>query len=89
MNIFLSEHITGKMPSGLILVIAKVASSDIIQRGERIFRRNVSPAALIADLVRESQELQDLLDRCLKFVRCFRGLNSTRPFGRMSTSASH
>jgi signal transduction histidine kinase len=79
MNIFLSEHITGKMPSGLILVDREGRIVGHNPASERIFEGTLASSALLRDLVRESQELQGLLDRCLKFGEVFSRVEFNAP----------
>src|SRR5437870_10944132 len=61
----LSEQITGKMPSGLIMVDREGKIVDHNPASERIFEGTLARSSCLRDLVRESHELQDLLDRCL------------------------
>lgn len=65
MNILLGNHITNKMPSGLITVDRQGRITSHNPASERIFEGTLSTDCLLRDLVHESEVLQDLLDRCL------------------------
>lgn len=71
MNILLSQHITDKMPSGLIMVDREGRITAHNPASERIFEGTLASSLMLKDLVRESQALQVLLDRCLKAGEVF------------------
>jgi PAS domain S-box-containing protein len=66
MTPLLSQHITNKMPSGLIMVDrdGKIIAHN--PASERIFEGSLLQRSRLRDLVREAQTFDDLLDRCLK-----------------------
>jgi signal transduction histidine kinase len=70
MNI-LNDHITNKMPSGLVIVDRDGRIIGYNPASERIFEGMVKSNAILSDLVRESQNLRDLLGRCLKTGETF------------------
>jgi PAS domain S-box-containing protein len=65
MNPLLSEHITNKMPSGLIMVDRSGRITGHNPAAERIFEGTLTHRSLLCNLVREAHALQDLLNRCL------------------------
>lgn len=65
MNTLLSEHITNKMPSGLITVDREGRITSHNPASERIFEGTLASHSMFRDLVRESTALHDLLTRCL------------------------
>lgn len=65
MNTLLSQHITDKMPSGLITVDHEANITSHNPASQRIFEGTLATSRPLRDLVRESNALQDLLDRCL------------------------
>jgi two-component system sensor histidine kinase HydH len=71
MNMLLSEHITLKMPSGLILVNKEGQIVGHNPASDRIFEGTLARCSRFSDLVRESRELQDLLHRCLTYGEVF------------------
>jgi signal transduction histidine kinase len=79
MNILLSRHVTGKMPSGLIMVdrLGRIVGHN--PASERIFEGILARNSRLRDLVRESQELQDLLDRCLNSGEVFTRVEFNAP----------
>src|SRR5437762_7754709 len=78
MDTVLSEHITGKMPSGLIMIDREGRIVGHNPASERIFEGTLARSSRLRDLVRESQALQELLDRCM---------NSGEVFTRMEFNA--
>lgn len=79
MNILLSEHITAKMPSGLIVVDCEGRIVGHNPASERIFEGTLARSSRLRDLVRESQALQDLLDRCLNSGEVFTRVEFNAP----------
>ncbi len=71
MNPELSEYITNKMPSGLIMVNLDGKIIGHNPASERIFEGTLTRNLRLRDLVREAQTLEDLLDRCLKHGEVF------------------
>ena len=71
MNILLGEHITDKMPSGLIIADREGKIVGHNPASERIFEGRLARSSRLRDLVRESQKLQELLDRCLNSGEVF------------------
>src|SRR5688572_8967570 len=61
----LSEHITNKMPSGLITVDRYGRITGHNPASERIFEGTLIDTSLLANLVLESETLQELLRRCI------------------------
>jgi signal transduction histidine kinase len=61
----LSEHITNKMPSGLITVDRNGRITGHNPASERIFEGTLTSSSMLAKLVLESDTLQELLDRCI------------------------
>ena len=74
-----SEHITGKMPSGLIMVDREGRIVGHNPASERIFEGSLARSSRLRDLVRESQALQDLLDRCLNAGEVFTRIEFNAP----------
>lgn len=70
MNIPL-EHITGKMPSGLITVDRAGRITGHNPASERIFEGTLVAGFPLQELVRESAALEDLLDRCVNVGEVF------------------
>jgi signal transduction histidine kinase len=70
-DIHLSEHITAKMPSGIIVVDRDGKIVGHNPASERIFEGSLARSSLLRDLVREPQALQELLDRCLRYGEIF------------------
>jgi two-component system, NtrC family, sensor histidine kinase AtoS len=65
MNIPLGEHITNKMPSGLITVDRTGKITGHNPASDRIFEGILVTGTSLQDLVRESESLGDLLNRCM------------------------
>jgi len=70
MNI-LSDHITRKMPSGLLTVNRDGTITAFNPASERIFGGTLRLNAMLPDLVRETKNLRDLLNRCLNTGKIF------------------
>jgi signal transduction histidine kinase len=66
-----SEHITNKMPSGLITVNRQGKITGHNPASERIFEGTLASASMLPLLVRESRKLQELLDRCVTSEETF------------------
>src|SRR2546425_2194014 len=79
MNILLGEHITDKMPSGLIIADREGKIVGHNPASERIFEGRLARSSRLRDLVRESQKLQDLLDRCLNSGEVFTRVEFNAP----------
>src|SRR5437667_2769533 len=79
MSTLLSEHITGKMPSGLIMLDREGKIVDHNPASERIFEGTLARSSWLRDLVRESHELQGLLDRCLNSGEVFTRVEFNAP----------
>ena len=79
MDILLSEHITSKMPSGLIVIDREGTIVGHNPASERIFEGTLKRSSRLRDLVRESQTLQDLLDRCLNSGEVFTRVEFNAP----------
>src|SRR5438105_2236805 len=75
----LSKHITGKMPSGLIMVDREGKIVGHNPASERIFEGTLAQSSRLRDLVRESQTLQELLDRCLNSGEVFTRVEFNAP----------
>ncbi|HYR82799.1 MAG TPA: ATP-binding protein [Terriglobia bacterium] len=71
MTIPFGPRITDKMPSGLITVDREGRITGHNPACERIFLETLVTSDLLRDLVRESQALQDLLNRCLEAGEVF------------------
>src|SRR6267142_5688528 len=71
MNVPFSAQITNKMPSGLITVDREGRITGHNPACERIFLETLVTSDLLRDLVRESQALQELLNRCLEAGEVF------------------
>jgi PAS domain S-box-containing protein len=78
-DIHLSEHITAKMPSGIIVVDREGKIVDHNPASERIFEGTLARSSRLRDLVRESQALQDLLNRCLNGGEIFTRVEFNAP----------
>jgi signal transduction histidine kinase len=77
--LLLSDHITSRMPSGLIVVdrSGKIVAHN--PASERIFEGSLARSSRFCDLVRESQALQDLVDRCLNSGEVFTRVEFNAP----------
>jgi two-component system sensor histidine kinase HydH len=75
----LSEHIAGKMPSGLIMVNREGKIVGHNPASERIFEGTLAQSSRLRDLVRESQVLEELLARCLNFGEVFTRVEFNAP----------
>ncbi len=62
----LIEHITNKMPSGLLTVDRSGKITGHNPASERIFEGSLSTNTMLPSLVRESKSLQEYLERCLE-----------------------
>src|SRR5438132_9192353 len=71
MNPLLNADITNKMPSGLILVDREGQITSHNPASERIFEGTLTPRSRLGGLVRESEALEDLLQRCLQSGEVF------------------
>lgn len=79
MDIRLSDHITAKMPSGIIVVDREGNIVGHNPASERIFEGTLARNTRLRDLVRESQVLQDLLNRCLTSGEVFTRVEFNAP----------
>src|SRR6185295_5973875 len=79
MDTVLSEHITAKMPSGLIMIDREGRIVGHNPASERIFEGALARSSRLRDLVRESQAFQDLLDRCLNAGEVFTRIEFNAP----------
>src|SRR6516162_2811771 len=75
----LSDHITSRMPSGLIVVDRNGNIVAHNPASERIFEGSLVRSSRFCDLVRESQALQDLIDRCLQSGEVFTRVEFNAP----------
>jgi len=71
MNSILSERITDKMPSGLIVVDRQGRIVAHNPASERIFEGTLTRNSRLRDLVREAETLEGLLRRCLEYGEAF------------------
>jgi len=78
MNVLL-EHITDRMPSGLIVVDRAGRIVGHNPASERIFEGTLEHSRRLRDLVRESQALEDLLYRCLSTGEVFSRIEFNAP----------
>jgi PAS domain S-box-containing protein len=78
-DIHLSEHITAKMPSGIIVVDREGKIIGHNPASERIFEGTLARSSRLRDLVRESQALEDLLERCLNSGEIFTRVEFNAP----------
>jgi two-component system, NtrC family, sensor histidine kinase AtoS len=78
-DIHLSEHITAKMPSGIIVVDREGRIVGHNPASERIFEGTLARSSRLRDLVRESQALQELLNRCLNSGEIFTRVEFNAP----------
>src|SRR5215475_2290543 len=79
MDILLSDHITAKMPSGIIVVDQEGRIVGHNPASEKIFEGTLARSSRLRDLVRESQSLQELLDRCLRYGEIFTRVEFNAP----------
>ena len=77
--LLLSDHITSRMPSGLIVVDRNGNIVAHNPASERIFEGRLGRSSRFCDLVRESQALQDLVDRCLNSGEVFTRIEFNAP----------
>src|SRR5215831_800451 len=77
--LLLSDHITSRMPSGLIVVDRNGNIVAHNPASERIFEGSLERSSRFCDLVRESQALQDLVDRCLSSGEVFTRVEFNAP----------
>ncbi len=77
--LLLSDHITSRMPSGLIVVDRNGNIVAHNPASERIFEGSLGRSSRFCDLVRESQALQDLVDRCLNSGEVFTRIEFNAP----------
>jgi PAS domain S-box-containing protein len=75
----LSEDITGKMPSGLIMVDRQGNIVGHNPASERIFEGTLARSSRLRDLVRESEALEELLRRCLNSGEVFTRIEFNAP----------
>jgi PAS domain S-box-containing protein len=78
-DIHLSEHITAKMPSGIIVVDREGRIVGHNPASERIFEGTLARSSRLRDLVREPQALQNLLSRCLNSGEIFTRVEFNAP----------
>jgi len=71
MNPILSERVTDKMPSGLIVVDRQGRIVAHNPASERIFEGTLTRNSRLRDLVREAETLEGLLRRCLEYGEAF------------------
>src|SRR5438128_10299989 len=71
MNPILSERVTDKMPSGLIVVDRQGRIVAHNPPSERIFEGTLPRNSRLRDLVREAETLEGLLRRCLDCGEAF------------------
>jgi len=79
MDILLSDHITAKMPTGIIVVDREGRIVGHNPASERIFEGTLARSSRLCDLVRESQVLEDLLSRCLTSGEVFTRVEFNAP----------
>src|SRR5881396_2031886 len=79
MNSILSERITDKMPSGLIVVDRQGRIVAHNPASERIFEGTLTRNSRLRDLVREAGTLEGLLQRCLEYGEAFTRLEFNVP----------
>jgi len=79
MNPILSERVTDKMPSGLIVVDRQGRIVAHNPASERIFEGTLTRNSRLRDLVREAETLEGLLRRCLEYGEAFTRLEFNVP----------
>lgn len=79
MDILFSENFTSKMPSGIIVVDRDGKIIGHNPASERIFEGTLARSFKLCDLVRESQELAELLNRCLSSGEVFTRVEFNAP----------
>jgi two-component system sensor histidine kinase HydH len=79
MDILFTENITSKMPSGIIVVDRDGKIIGHNPASERIFEGTLARSFKLCDLVRESQELEELLNRCLSSGEVFTRVEFNAP----------
>src|SRR5947209_766283 len=79
MNPILSERVTDKMPSGLIVVDRQGRIVAHNPASERIFEGTLTRNSRLRDLVREAETLEGLLRRCLKYGEAFTRVEFNAP----------
>jgi len=75
----MNEHITNRMPSGLITVDRDGRILSHNPASDRIFEGKFNTHSLFRDLVRESDALQALLDRCVRNAEVFTRVEFNAP----------
>jgi PAS domain S-box-containing protein len=75
----MNEHITNKMPSGLITVNRDGRILSHNPASDRIFEGKLSKNSMFRDIVRESDVLQKLLDRCVRNAEVFTRVEFNAP----------
>src|SRR5213594_2803823 len=79
MNSILSERVTDKMPSGLIVVDRQGRIVAHNPASERIFGGTLTRNSRLWDLIREAGTLEGLLQRCLEYEEAFTRLEFNVP----------
>ncbi len=75
----MNEHITNKMPSGLITVNREGRILSHNPASDRIFEGRLNRNAMFRDMVRESDALQALIDRCISDAEVFTRMEFNAP----------
>jgi PAS domain S-box-containing protein len=75
----MNEHITNRMPSGLITVDRDGRILSHNPASDRIFEGKLSKNAMFRSMVRESDALQALLDRCVREAEVFTRVEFNAP----------
>src|SRR6266496_525026 len=75
----MNEHITNKMPSGLITVNREGRILSHNPASDRIFEGKLRKNSMFRDIVRESDVLQTLLDRCISEAEVFTRVEFNAP----------
>src|SRR5213083_2735761 len=71
MNILFPQHVTDKMPSGLMILNREGIIIGHNPASDRIFEETEVTNRLLQELVRESHALEELLERCLNTGEVF------------------